>query len=586
VTYTGRITKDEVMDLYEELRKSRHPLVQQAEQVQRVFDGEVVLPIAQLDQIDVPAVANLTFQGVDAIGQRIGSQVPNNVFPILSTTGTARETARTKRSAVDYWWKESSLPRKLFQLGRWFAAYGATGVLVQPGVKKECPQYVPLDPLRTYPSGYDICCEFAITVSRQTRRWCAKNYPDASGLLWSREAKPSDVIELIEYVDDYEFVILARTTSDVLNRYAARNTEVVLLNRFKNISERCPVFMAGRPGLTGPKSQFAGVLGTYVQRAMLSAYNLIGVRKAVMPEKWAFSTNAGETPSIIEMADSVDGTVGIIANGQIIQMLPQPSTLVPMTEDRLERNERATARIPAEMGGEAASNVRTDRRGQTIFSATVDLPVREAHDHFAEMLTEANKAAIAVDKAYYGGQTRTLYVAVGGIDRKSDYDPDSLWDTDRHEVVYSQPGADTNGLSIELGQRIGMDLMSRTEGREMDPFCKDPERTNDLIQSTRRCRHHAGRAAAAQLQQGAAARRSTGPGSCSGSSRTAPSWKTRSSPSRRKPRSARPPRHRPSPRKPSRAWPNRAPGRKRPSHPHREALGNLGQLLQSLPMRG
>jgi hypothetical protein len=502
VTYTGRITKDEVMDLYEELRKSRHPLVQQAEQVQRVFDGEVVLPIAQLDQIDVPAVANLTFQGVDAIGQRIGSQVPNNVFPILSTTGTARETARTKRSAVDYWWKESSLPRKLFQLGRWFAAYGATGVLVQPGVKKECPQYVPLDPLRTYPSGYDICCEFAITVRRQTRRWCAKNYPDAAGLLWSREAKPSDVIELIEYVDDYEFVILARTTSDVLNRYAARNTEVVLLNRFKNISERCPVFMAGRPGLTGPKSQFAGVLGTYVQRAMLSAYNLIGVRKAVMPEKWAFSTNAGETPSIIEMADSVDGTVGIIANGQIIQMLPQPSTLVPMTEDRLERNERATARIPAEMGGEAASNVRTDRRGQTIFSATVDLPVREAHDHFAEMLTEANKAAIAVDKAYYGGQTRTLYVAVGGIDRKSDYDPDSLWDTDRHEVVYSQPGADTNGLSIELGQRIGMDLMSRTEGREMDPFCKDPERTNDLV-TYEKMQAIMLEGAAAQLQQGA-----------------------------------------------------------------------------------
>src|SRR5204862_5682980 len=125
----------------------------------------------------------------------------------------------------------------------------------------------------------------------------------------------------------------------------------------------------------------------------------------------------------------------------------------------------------------AASNVRTDRRGQTIFSATVDLPVREAHDHFAEMLTEANKAAIAVDKAYYGGQTRTLYVAVGGIDKKTDYDPDALWDTDRADVVYSQPGADTNGLSVELGQRIGMDLMSRTEGREMDPFCKDPERT-------------------------------------------------------------------------------------------------------------
>lgn len=584
MTYTGRITKDEVMGLYEELRKSRHPLVQQAEQVQRVFDGEVVLPIAQLDQIDVPAVANLTFQGVDAIGQRIGSQVPNNVFPILSTTSTARETARTKKSAVDYWWKESSLPRKLFQLGRWFAAYGATGVLVQPGVKKDCPQYVPLDPLRTYPSGYDICCEFAITVRRQTRRWCAKNYPASAGLLWSREAKPSDVIELIEYVDDYEFVILARTTSDVLNRYAARNTEVVLLNRFKNISERCPVFMAGRPGLTGPKSQFAGVLGTYVQRAMLSAYNLIGVRKAVMPEKWAFSTNAGETPSIIEMADSVDGTVGIIANGQIIQMLPQPSTLVPMTEDRLERNERATARIPAEMGGEAASNVRTDRRGQTIFSATVDLPVREAHDHFAEMLTEANKAAIAVDKAYYGGQTRTLYVAVGGIDRKSDYDPDALWDTDRHDVVYSQPGADTNGLSLELGQRVGMEGLSHTEMREMDPFVKDPERTADLI-IYEKMQAIMLEGAAAQLQQGAL----TGVDWArimqrvkSDRAELEDAYVAQQEEAQKRQAQQAPPEAPAA--QPGLAQPGAGAEASIPPPP--ESLGNLGQLLQSLPARG
>jgi hypothetical protein len=169
--------------------------------------------------------------------------------------------------------------------------------------------------------------------------------------------------------------------------------------------------------------------------------------------------------------------------GRIEQMLPQPSQMVPMMEDRLERAERVEARQPAEWGGESSSNVRTDRRGTSIYQATTDLPVAEAHQRFQRLLTEANKCAIDIDKGYWGGTTKRFYVIRGEVEEKVDYDPETLWagDCDTHKVVYSHPGADSAGLAVELGQRIGMDNLSHHEAQEIDPFVKDPERTRDLI---------------------------------------------------------------------------------------------------------
>jgi hypothetical protein len=481
--YATRVSDDEILALLEEAKKQQDPMVRMAQKVLDVYDGNIVLPLAEIDKVSEPAVANLTFSGVDAMGQAIGSQVPQNFFAQRGDASTARKAARQKKDLIGYWWDESQIDIQLPQWGRFYAAYGASYVMVRPHLKKGCPEYIGLDPLRTFPSGTDVCCEFAITLRRQTRRWVAKRYPEAAGQLWSREGKPSDQIELVEYVDDYEFVVLARTTTNVMYPYAARQQGVIRLTGFKNLAGRCPVMAAGRPGLSGPKSQFAGVLGKYIQRAQLQAYSMIGVRKSVMPEKWIWSADPQMTPSIIEHADALTGDIGIVAGGRIEQMLPQPSQMVPMMEDRLERAERVEARQPAEWGGESSSNVRTDRRGTSIYQATTDLPVAEAHMRFQRLLTEANKCAIDIDKGYWGGTSKSFYVVRGEVEEKIDYDPDVLWsgDADTHRVIYSHPGADSAGLAVELGQRIGMDNLSHHEAQEIDPFVKDPERTRDLI---------------------------------------------------------------------------------------------------------
>lgn len=481
--YRTRISDDEILALLDEARKQQHPMVQMAQKVLDVYDGKIALPLSEIDKVSEPAVANLTFSGVDAMGQAIGSQVPQNFFAQRGDGPTNRARAREKRDLVGYWWDESNVEGQLPEWGRFYAAYGAAYVMVKPHLKKGCPEYIGLDPLRTFPSGTDVCCDFAITLRRQSRRWVAKRYPETAGRLWSREGSPADQIELVEYVDDYEFVVLARQGVNMMHPYAPRQEGVVRLTGFKNLAGRCPVMAAGRPGLSGPRSQFAGVLGKYIQRAQLQAYQMIGVRKSVLAEKWAYSSDPNVTPVIVTEADAITGETGVIAGGQLIQMLPQMSPMVSMMEDRLERAERVEARMPAEWGGESPSNVRTDRRGTSIYQATTDLPVAEAHQRFARLLTEANRCAVDIDKSYWGGERKTFYVVRGEIEEKVTYDPDQLWagEQETHRVVYSHPGADSQGLAVELGQRIGLETLSHTEAMEIDPFVKDPERSRDLI---------------------------------------------------------------------------------------------------------
>jgi hypothetical protein len=146
----------------------------------------------------------------------------------------------------------------------------------------------------------------------------------------------------------------------------------------------------------------------------------------------------------------------------------------------LERQERLEGAIPAEFGGESGTNIRTGRRGESILAATIDFRVQEAQAIFESSLLEEDRVAIAIEKAYWGSQTKSFYL--GG--RKAgitDYTPNKLWETDFHYVTYPAAGSDVNALIVGLGQRLGTGLMSKESAREADPLITDPEFEKDRI---------------------------------------------------------------------------------------------------------
>ncbi|MGA1260282.1 MAG: hypothetical protein ACO309_08745, partial [Ilumatobacteraceae bacterium] len=254
----------------------------------------------------------------------------------------------------------------------------------------------------------------------------------------------------------------------------------ILLEAIPNRTGMPLAVVPQRITLDKPRGQFDGVLGMYYTRARLQALTEIAIERGIFPEEYLVA-RPGENPEIMQLADGKSGILGVVKGGDIQQLQLNPGYKTDTALDRLERQERLEGAIPAEFGGESATNIRTGRRGEAVLSATVDYRVQEAQETFANSLLHEDKIAIALEKAYWGDTTKTFFLSGRTTQGQETYTPNKVWQTDFHYVAYSAAGSDVNSLIIGLGQRLGVGLMSKESAREADPLISDPDLEHDRI---------------------------------------------------------------------------------------------------------
>jgi hypothetical protein len=208
------------------------------------------------------------------------------------------------------------------------------------------------------------------------------------------------------------------------------------------------------------------------------ALYLIAQEKAIFPETWVVSPPGAPAARIDVVADPREGIVGEVTGGSITKIDMSPNPLTANLMDRLEYVERVSGAIPAEFSGLSSSNVRTGRRGDSIMSAAIDYRLQEAQTIFAESLEEENRIAIAIAKAYAGSRTFSMYVPLRGVQK---YVPSVDLADDQHTVTYAYAGADANALTVALGQKLGLEVISRETAMSLDPLVEDVEGEKDRI---------------------------------------------------------------------------------------------------------
>ena len=227
--------------------------------------------------------------------------------------------------------------------------------------------------------------------------------------------------------------------------------------------------------------QFDTMIGMYYQQAKLMALETIAVEKGIFPDTYLVS-RPGEVGRFLDGPhDGRSGNINIIAGGDIKEIQSSPGYLTNPTIDRLERNQRVTAGIPAEFGGESGSNIRTGRRGDAVLSAVIDYPVAEAQEAFGFSLEEEDEVAIALAKAWDGDNQRTIFVGTGNSSRPVTYTPNKTFDHNEHVVSYPATGTDLNQLIVGIGQRVGLGIMSKWTASTLDPYIDNPEMEHDFI---------------------------------------------------------------------------------------------------------
>lgn len=481
-----------ILELYRDRKAAYTPLHGKMRLIADIYNGRARVPLPDMDRDEMPSVPNLLAQGVDQMACRITSVMPTVSF--ASMKPGVRKYDRNARNAsrtVTGWWQQDRMKLKQTQRGRRIIAYGMAPAVVRWNHEDHRPTWQVRHPLETFPSmdiePGKVTPENCIFSYRRTLGWLdAHGYGDkARRLIGRRDEYNKDTsVTMIEYIDAERTVLMAAghfTRYDYFGEANAGNLSGIVLTDYPNLGGECPVVIPTRLTLDSMTGQFDTMVGMYYQQARLTALETIGVEKDIFPDTWLVG-RPNETPRIVDGPhDGRTGLVNIVTGGDIKLVQSQPGYMTNQTIDRLERNQRVTAGIPAEFGGESGSNIRTGRRGDAVLSAVIDFPVAEAQETFAAALEEENEVAIGLSKAIDGSQKRTIYVGVGNNRKPVSYIPNETFENAEHVVSYPVSGADMNSLVIGIGQRVGLGTMSKETAQHLDPFIDNPEGEHDAI---------------------------------------------------------------------------------------------------------
>jgi hypothetical protein len=479
---------EEIVALYKERYEAKGPILGQMREVRTLANGEVVVPLSELDRNARSSVANLLVQGLDQNSMRVASTMPTPYFPALKEgNDRSMKMARDRKRAMLSIWDQNRLNQKLRMRARHLIGYAESPVFIKPNFDKRLPEWHLRNPLDTFaapstdptnPVPDD--CIFTYT---RTYKWLMRNYGQVlNGVLRVGDPGPDDLFTILEYVCDNEVVTIVMGVVRDRNPYTGEmylGAPYVELSRIVNRCGMPLVVIPQRYTLDKSRGQFDGILGMYYTRARLQALTEIAIERGIFPDEYLIA-RPGENPEIIQIADGKTGQLGVVKGGDIQQLQQNPGYKTDIALDRLERQERLEGAIPAEFGGESGTNIRTGRRGEAVLSATVDFRVQEYQDILSNALIEEDKIAISMEKTYWGNASKSFFIPGmgGGI---KDYTPSKLWETDFHYVAYSASGTDVNSLIVGIGQRLGIGTMSKESAREADPLIADPELEKDRI---------------------------------------------------------------------------------------------------------
>lgn len=481
---------DDIAARWRERRDADGPVKERMRQIRDAYGGDLVVPLPELDASEQSAVANLFQSGLDQMGMRIASTLPNLFYPPVRTGIDVHEKrSQTRVRANLGWWEANNLGLKMRRRARHLIGYSSTPVLIRGDRTKQMPRWEVRDPLTCYPASMldpdDMVPPDCIFHGSRPLAWIDKQYPGRSRVAeLGRDPKPTDRFDILEYVDCEETVLIllgkTRNANEGFSEIPLGASAVELM-RVPNLTGVCPAVVPGRITLDKPMGQFDGMIGMYQMQAKLMALEVLAVQKGVFPAMMLVGRE-NQTPQIVGgWKPGTSGEVNIIKGGDYKEQQSNPGYQTNPTIDRIERNMRVTAGIPAEFGGESPGNVRTGKRGDAVLSAVVDFPVQEAQELLAASLQAENKIAVAIARTYWGDTKKSFYVKSKGFAGNVDYTPNTDFDTDNNIVTYSQAGADANALVIAGGQRVGIGTLSKRSFQELDPLVSDPELEHDRV---------------------------------------------------------------------------------------------------------
>lgn len=483
------LAAEQVREDYEEIKKIRNPFLLRCGQVTRQFNGDIALALPELDKMEKPAVANLIAQGIEQTSMSIASVRPRASFSVLGNTDIAQQRSDDSRRALYGWWDMNDWDLMTPRRARHLVAYGETVVSLSPvgenkRDKRKIPHWKVRNPLNTFAAPCtnpdDMQRDWVIFVSEKTVDWFQKNYPQKMGQLFPTAPTAGEVLEVLEYIDEYETVLVGLGSKKMDQDRFGKNvisgvSSAAMLERVPHNWGFVPVVVAGKMTLDQVQGQYYQALGTEQRRAMLDALNTIAIFRNIFADEWAVSSsNSSSSARIIKRADGKRREIGIIDKGQLQVVRPPLNQEIGLALDRYEGVTRQYG-VPAQMSGLSPSNVRSARQSNDIISNMLDMNLMMSQTLLAKSSEIEAYFAINLMKSEYGAKPSSFFFGFDGKIPHEDYTPNDTFVTDVCKIRYPMPGRDAQGMAVEFGQKHGIGEMSLQTMRELDQDIADAD---------------------------------------------------------------------------------------------------------------
>ena len=257
LSYDNGDAAAKIVTLYQSRRRDRGAMFNRMDEIRRHYNGDIVIPLPELDDMEKPAIPNLIAQGIDQFAMRVASVLPDiSYIPTRPGIQTSENKARDRRLANLGWWDMNKMGTKLRRRSRHLTAYGMTVVSLSPvgldgNDKREIPHWRVRNPLSTYPAAMidpdSMEPTDCIFVDRRPLAWLKQNYPKQAAILYRGDKSDTDMFEILEYQDEAETVLVAiGAAKPTASAFGAPETgkgvsSNILLERVPNRAEVCRV---------------------------------------------------------------------------------------------------------------------------------------------------------------------------------------------------------------------------------------------------------------------------------------------------------------------------------------------------------
>ena len=146
-------SSEDIIGLLKERESSLEPSFARMRRVKSAYNGDIVVPLPELDDNEQVAVANLLAQGLDQTAMRVASVMPDVVMPpVKDDQKQAEKRASTRRRAVIGWWEHNKMDIKLSKRARHMLGYACSPVSLRFNPQTGIPEWMVRDPLTTFPA--------------------------------------------------------------------------------------------------------------------------------------------------------------------------------------------------------------------------------------------------------------------------------------------------------------------------------------------------------------------------------------------------------------------------------------------------